>query len=96
MGCDHRWRPRADGGGEPGCDEAGGLSVGLGIELPFEQRFNDWVELGINFRYFFVRKTMFVKYAQAFVILPGGFGTMDELPRSLPLFSALRPNVWVT
>ena len=72
-----------------GATEAGGLSVGLGIELPFEQRFNDWVELGINFRYFFARKTMFVKYAQAFVILPGGFGTMDELPRSLPLFSPL-------
>ena len=66
-----------------GAIEAGGLSVGLGIELPFEQRFNDWVELGINFRYFFARKTMFVKYAQAFVILPGGFGTMDELFEAL-------------
>src|SRR5579875_3501584 len=57
----------------------GGVSVGLGIELPFEQKLNDWVDLGVNFRYFFARKTMFVKYAQAFVIMPGGFGTMDEL-----------------
>src|SRR3954462_6945940 len=62
-----------------GAGEAGGLSVGLGIELPFEQHLNDWVDVGIAFRYFFVRKTMFVKYAQAFVILPGGFGTLDEL-----------------
>jgi len=68
-----------------GCAEAGGLSVGLGVELPFEQRLNDWVELGIDFRYFFVRKTMFVKYAQAFVVLPGGFGTMDELFEALTL-----------
>jgi uncharacterized protein (TIGR00730 family) len=68
-----------------GCQEAGGLSVGLGIELPFEQRLNDWVDLGINFRYFFARKTMFVKYAQSFVILPGGFGTLDELFEALTL-----------
>ena len=68
-----------------GCQEAGGLSVGLGIELPFEQGLNDWVDLGINFRYFFARKTMFVKYAQAFVILPGGFGTLDELFEALTL-----------
>lgn len=68
-----------------GAQEAGGLSIGLGIELPFEQRINDWVDLGINFRYFFARKTMFVKYAQAFVILPGGFGTMDELFEALTL-----------
>ena len=68
-----------------GCQEAGGLSVGLGIELPFEQGLNDWVDLGINFRYFFARKTMFVKYAQAFVVLPGGFGTMDELFEALTL-----------
>jgi SLOG cluster4 family len=54
-----------------GTSEAGGVSVGLGVELPFEQRLNDWVDIGINFRYFFARKTMFVKYAQAFVILPG-------------------------
>ena len=62
-----------------GACQAGGVSVGLGIELPFEQRMNDWVDLGLDFRYFFVRKTMFVKYAQGFVVLPGGFGTLDEL-----------------
>jgi uncharacterized protein (TIGR00730 family) len=68
-----------------GTREAGGVSVGLGIELPFEQRLNDWVDIGLNFRYFFVRKTMFVKYAQAFVVMPGGFGTMDELFEALTL-----------
>ncbi|GAA1361075.1 MULTISPECIES: TIGR00730 family Rossman fold protein [Catellatospora] len=68
-----------------GCTEAGGLSVGLGIELPFEQGMNEWVDMGIDFRYFFVRKTMFVKYAQAFVVLPGGMGTMDELFEALTL-----------
>ena len=68
-----------------GACEAGGLSIGLGIELPFEQELNEWVDVGITFRYFFVRKTMFVKYAQAFVILPGGFGTLDELFEALTL-----------
>jgi uncharacterized protein (TIGR00730 family) len=68
-----------------GCCEAGGVSVGLGIELPFEQHINDWVDIGLNFRYFFARKTMFVKYAQGFVVLPGGFGTMDELFEALTL-----------
>jgi uncharacterized protein (TIGR00730 family) len=68
-----------------GCCQAGGISVGLGIELPFEQRINDWVDIGLNFRYFFARKTMFVKYAQAFVVMPGGFGTMDELFEALTL-----------
>lgn len=62
-----------------GAYEAGALSIGLNIELPFEQHLNRWVDLGMNFRYFFVRKTMFVKYAQAFVCLPGGFGTLDEM-----------------
>ena len=68
-----------------GASEAGGLSVGLGIELPFEQGLNPWVDLGINFRYFFARKMMFIKYAQAFVCLPGGFGTLDELFEALCL-----------
>ncbi|MGY1914486.1 LOG family protein [Blastococcus sp. SYSU DS0973] len=68
-----------------GACDAGGMSVGLGIELPFEQELNEWVDVGISFRYFFVRKTMFVKYAQAFVILPGGFGTLDELFEALTL-----------
>ncbi|MGQ4512170.1 TIGR00730 family Rossman fold protein [Streptomyces sp. DW26H14] len=68
-----------------GAKEAGGVSVGLGIELPFEQGLNPYVDMGINFRYFFVRKTMFVKYAQGFVVLPGGLGTMDELFEALTL-----------
>jgi hypothetical protein len=68
-----------------GTSEAGGVSVGLGIELPFEQKLNDWVDIGLEFRYFFARKTMFVKYAQAFVIMPGGFGTLDELFEAMTL-----------
>jgi uncharacterized protein (TIGR00730 family) len=68
-----------------GATEVGGMSVGLGIELPFEQGLNEWVDVGIDFRYFFVRKTMFVKYAQAFVVLPGGFGTLDELFEAITL-----------
>jgi uncharacterized protein (TIGR00730 family) len=68
-----------------GCREGGGLSVGCNIELPHEQGLNPYVDLGIEFRYFFARKTMFVKYADAFVILPGGFGTLDELFESLTL-----------
>ena len=68
-----------------GAAEAGGVSVGLGIELPFEAGLNPHVGLGVNFRYFFVRKTMFVKYAQGFVVMPGGFGTFDELFEALTL-----------
>lgn len=68
-----------------GCREAGGLSVGCNIELPHEQGLNPYVDLGIEFRYFFARKVMFVKYADAFVILPGGFGTLDELFEALTL-----------
>lgn len=65
--------------GNLGATEAGGVSIGLGIELPFESGLNDHVELGVNFRYFFVRKTMFLKYSRGFVVMPGGFGTLDEL-----------------
>jgi uncharacterized protein (TIGR00730 family) len=68
-----------------GAGEAGGVSVGLGIELPFESGLNQYVDRGLNFRYFFARKTMFVKYAQGFIVLPGGFGTFDELFEALTL-----------
>jgi uncharacterized protein (TIGR00730 family) len=68
-----------------GAFEAGGTSVGLGIELPFETGLNRYVDVGVNFRYFFARKTMFVKYAQGFIVLPGGFGTLDELFEALTL-----------
>jgi len=68
-----------------GAFEANGTSVGLGIELPLESGLNDYVNMGIEFRYFFVRKTVFTKYSQAFVVLPGGYGTMDELFEALTL-----------
>jgi uncharacterized protein (TIGR00730 family) len=75
-----------------GAQEAGGLSVGCNIELPFEQELNPYVDLGIEFRYFFVRKTMFIKYAEAFIIFPGGFGTLDELFESLTLVQTGKIN----
>jgi uncharacterized protein (TIGR00730 family) len=68
-----------------GASEAGGVSVGLGIELPWESGLNDWADIGVNFRYFFARKTMFVKYSQGFAVLPGGFGTLDEMFEALTL-----------
>lgn len=73
--------------GNRGANEAGGASIGLNIDLPFETSSNPWVDndKDINFRYFFVRKVMFVKYAQAFVACPGGFGTLDELFEVLTL-----------
>jgi uncharacterized protein (TIGR00730 family) len=68
-----------------GCQEAGGLSIGCNIELPFEQNPNPYLDLYLEFNYFFVRKTMFVKYAEGFVVFPGGFGTLDELFEALTL-----------
>lgn len=76
--------------GNRGAAEAGGTSVGLNIDLPFEQKPNPYANLRLDFRYFFIRKVMFVKYAKAFVILPGGFGTLDELCESLTLIQTHR------
>jgi uncharacterized protein (TIGR00730 family) len=72
-------------GANKGAKEADGMSIGCNIELPFEQGMNPYVDVAVNFRYFFVRKTMFVKYAEAFLIFPGGFGTLDELFEALTL-----------
>jgi uncharacterized protein (TIGR00730 family) len=76
-----------------GASEAGGQSVGLTIELPFEQKPNPYADTRISFRYFFVRKVMFVKYAMAYIVMPGGFGTVDELFESMTLIQTqkIRP-----
>lgn len=68
-----------------GCRDAGGLSIGCNIELPMEQELNPYVDLGVDFNYFFVRKTMFVKYAEGFIVFPGGYGTLDEVFEALTL-----------
>ncbi len=73
-----------------GCQEAGGKSVGLNIELPHEQEPNRYQDLSLNFRYFFCRKVMFLKYANGFIVMPGGYGTMDELFEALVLIQTLK------
>ncbi|HEY6540875.1 MAG TPA: TIGR00730 family Rossman fold protein [Ktedonobacteraceae bacterium] len=78
--------------GNKGALEGGNVSIGCNIELPFEQGPNPYLDISLDFRYFFVRKTMFVKYAEAFVIFPGGFGTMDELFEALTLIQTKKVN----
>lgn len=73
-----------------GCHDAGGESIGLHIHLPFEQHYNQYLDMRIDFNYFFIRKVMFIKYAAAYVALPGGFGTMDELFEALVLIQTKR------
>jgi uncharacterized protein (TIGR00730 family) len=79
-----------------GAQEAGGVSIGAGIELPHEQCMNEYLDLALDFRYFFVRKTMFVKYAEAFVVFPGGFGTLDEMFESLTLIQTRKVRMFPT
>jgi len=79
-----------------GAREAGGTSIGAGIELPHEQNMNGYLDLALDFRYFFVRKTMFVKYAEAFVVFPGGFGTLDEMFESLTLIQTHKVRMFPT